>query len=96
MPCDGNGDTFPRTFLPNDRLVNAAGTHSMAQHAEHRVANAQYESVTDAPPDDEETGLGEEDFQHVASVEEKKKLWRRNALINMSFIAAWYAVSLIV
>lgn len=40
---------------------------------------------------DEEQPLGGTQQQnvHIASTEEKKRLWRKNALINALFIAAW-------
>ncbi|KAH8107821.1 triose-phosphate transporter family-domain-containing protein [Cristinia sonorae] len=58
----------------------------------HSEQHAPYQSLADAPRDDEETGLGDDGLTavHVASVEEKKRLWWRNALINMLFIAAWF------
>ncbi|TFL04803.1 triose-phosphate transporter family-domain-containing protein [Pterulicium gracile] len=47
---------------------------------------------------DEEQPLGGTQQQnvHIASTEEKKRLWRKNALINALFIAAWFTFSTII
>lgn len=68
----------------------------MAQHSEQRVGDAHYQSLAGVLPEEEEVNLGDDELNvHVASLAEKKRLWWRNALINMSFIAAWYALSLL-
>ena len=46
---------------------------------------------------DEEQPLGEnQQHVHIASTAEKKQLWRKNALINALFIAAWFIFSTII
>ena len=34
-------------------------------------------------------GVDEDDHVHLASLAEKKRLWWRNAVINLAFIASW-------
>lgn len=91
---DRNGDAFPRSSLPTTSLVNAAGTLPMAHNSEQRASDAPYHAIGDTPHDDDDAMLPDDDLAvHIASVAENKRLWWRNAVINMTFIAGWYAHS---
>ena len=63
----------------------------MAQHAPQATYHALPADAIDSPPDYEDVAELDElqDEIHLASVEEKKRRWWRNALINVAFIGSW-------
>ncbi len=68
----------------------------MAEHLpEHTQDTTDEDSLTE-PPEYDENGQanGFVDDIHIATVEEKKRRWWRNALINSLFIGSWYAANL--
>lgn len=67
----------------------------MAQHLPQDDYDTQPPHLAEQPPnydDVVDTDDVHEDI-HLASVEEKKRRWWRNALINMMFIASWCVVT---
>lgn len=46
--------------------------------------------TTEGPQRDNENGYPIPEDVHFATIEEKKRLWLRDALINTLFIASWY------
>lgn len=64
----------------------------MAHHALDATYHALPADVIDRPPDYEDAAALDElrEEIHLATVEEKKRRWWRNAVINALFIGSWY------
>ena len=63
----------------------------MAKHTPEDTYRSLPTDTIDRPPDYDDV-VDSDDFQsdvHLASIEEKKRRWWRNAIINMLFIASW-------
>ena len=66
----------------------------MAQHPPEDYYLTRTEDELDRPPDYDDV-VDADAFRndvHLATVEEKKRRWWRNALINLAFIGSWYVV----
>ena len=78
-------------------LISHVSLHQPLAHAVSEVSMAQYSPVQshhsltthslERPPAYDEDDGG--DLVHIATVEEKKRRWWRNAFINTAFIASW-------
>ncbi|THG96174.1 hypothetical protein EW026_g5607 [Hermanssonia centrifuga] len=69
----------------------------MAEHLpEHTQDTTDEDSLTE-PPEYDENGQanGFVDDIHIATVEEKKRRWWRNALINSLFIGSWFVFAMV-
>lgn len=53
------------------------------------------ESLEQPPEYEEHAEYVTEDDVHIATLEEKKRRWWRNALINATFIASWSAFAIL-
>lgn len=66
----------------------------MAQHPPQDEYDTRTSSAIDQPPSYEDA-VDTEDFRedvHLATLEEKKRRWWRNALINLLCIGSWYVL----
>ncbi len=68
-------------------MVQPPPTLSHEGYDEEAITNGDYHGGDDAG----EFGAA----VHLATVEEKKRRWWRNALINIAFISSWYVSTLL-
>ena len=74
--------------------MSHAASHEMAEYPPQTDYDTQPPHLLNQPPNYEDIVVEDDSHEdiHLATVEEKKRRWWRNALINVLFIASWYVV----